>query len=75
MEGIWGRTPGKWIAKIRVVRLDFSRCGVGWAFLRNIILYGDAMMMGAVGAICIALTTRWQRLGDLASKTIVVSDK
>ena len=73
-EGLWGRTPGKKIARIRVVGVDFERCGVGRAVLRNIILYGDAMMMGAVGGMCVALTEKWQRLGDLATKTVVLSD-
>ncbi len=73
-EGIWGLTPGKRLVRIRVLRQNLERCGIGWSLLRNLILYVDFFMMGAVGAVFIALTQKWQRLGDLAAKTVVVSD-
>jgi uncharacterized RDD family membrane protein YckC len=38
-EGKYGRTPGKWWAKIRVTRLDGSRLGYDLAILRYLLKY------------------------------------
>jgi len=33
-----------------------------------------ALILFLVGALLLALTEKWQRLGDLAARTIVVAD-
>ncbi|MBN1808165.1 MAG: RDD family protein [Planctomycetes bacterium] len=72
MEGVSGRTPGKYLLGIKVVNLKLEPCGIGHGFLRNLLLLVDAMFNGAVGIMLVALTEKWQRLGDLAARTIVV---
>ena len=73
-EGRSGRTPGKWMLGIRVVGTDLKPCGFGRAFLRNLLTIVDGFFNFLVGALLVALTENWQRLGDLAARTIVVSD-
>jgi uncharacterized RDD family membrane protein YckC len=75
LEGIWGRTLGKRLCGIVVLKEDFSRCTVGRAFLRNILRIVDYMFYYLVGIITIGATLKWQRLGDLAAGTVVVMDR
>jgi len=75
MEGLWGRTPGKWLTGIRVVRMDLSKPGFGWAALRNLVRPVDAVLWYLVGLLFVGLTQRWQRLGDMAAGTIVVRNR
>ena len=44
----------------------------GRALLRNILMVGDGMFSFGVGILIIVITPSWQRLGDLAGKTVVV---
>jgi uncharacterized RDD family membrane protein YckC len=71
-EGRWGITPGKRIFRIRVVGSDLEFCGFGRAFIRNILKFVDGFFNFMVGIMLIALTTNWQRVGDLAARTIVI---
>ncbi|MFN8091956.1 MAG: RDD family protein [Vicinamibacteria bacterium] len=73
-EGRTGRTPGKRLLRIRVVGTDLKPCGFGRAFLRNLLTIVDGFFNFLVGALLVALTENWQRLGDLAARTIVVAD-
>jgi uncharacterized RDD family membrane protein YckC len=72
LEARFGRTPGKGLAGIRVATLSGQRVSVGRALLRNLLLMVDGTLGGLVGIVLIALTPRWQRLGDLAAKTLVI---
>ncbi len=72
LEGSWGRTPGKWIAGIRVVKTDLQKCGFGRALLRNLIRIVDIFWWYLVGILIVSLSVRWQRLGDLAAGTVVI---
>jgi uncharacterized RDD family membrane protein YckC len=74
MEGLWGKTPGKWVLGIRVVGVDLQPCGVGHAFLRNLLRIVDSFFNYGVGLACAALTERWQRVGDIVARSIVVRD-
>jgi uncharacterized RDD family membrane protein YckC len=74
-EGRWGKTPGKWLLGIRVLGTDLRPCGFGRAFLRNLLTFVDGFFSFLVGALLVALTENWQRLGDLAARTIVVVDE
>jgi uncharacterized RDD family membrane protein YckC len=74
-EGRFGKTPGKWLVGIRVLGTDLRPCGFGRALLRNLLTFVDGFFNFLVGALLVALTERWQRLGDLAARTIVVVDQ
>ena len=74
-EGRSGKTPGKWLLGIRVVGTDLQPCGFGRACLRNLLTFVDGFFNFLVGALLVALTENWQRLGDLAARTVVVADQ
>lgn len=74
-EGRSGKTPGKWLMGIRVLGADLRPCGFGRAFLRNLLTFVDGFFSFLVGALLVALTENWQRLGDMAARTIVVADE
>lgn len=74
-EGRWGKTPGKWLVGIRVLGTDLRPCGLGRAVLRNLLTFVDGFFNFLVGTMMVALTENWQRLGDLAARTIVVVDQ
>lgn len=71
-EGLYGATPGKRLCGIVVLKADLSPCGLGPAFLRNLLRIVDGFSNYLVAAIAVAGTMRWQRLGDLAADTVVV---
>jgi uncharacterized RDD family membrane protein YckC len=74
-EGRFGKTPGKWLLGIRVLGTDLQPCGFGRALLRNVLTFADGFFNFLVGALLVALTENWQRLGDLAARTIVLADQ
>ncbi|MEH2240912.1 RDD family protein [Nostoc sp.] len=70
-ETLWfGQTPGKRIAKIRVVRDDGRLIGLQQATLRALLRPFDQTLF--IGAFLIMLSRREKRLGDLAAGTIVI---
>ena len=72
-EGHWGATPGKWLLKIRVLGAeDLQPCGFGRAFLRGILKFVDGFFNFMVGLILVAFTENWQRVGDMAARTVVI---
>jgi uncharacterized RDD family membrane protein YckC len=71
-EGRWGVTPGKWLAGIRVVGTDLAPCGFGRGLVRNLLKFADGFFNFLVGILMVAFTPDWQRLGDLAARTIVI---
>jgi uncharacterized RDD family membrane protein YckC len=75
LEGRFGKTPGKWLLRIRVLGTDLRPCGFGRALLRNLLTFVDGFFNFLVGVLLVALTENWQRLGDLAARTIVVADE
>lgn len=71
-EGLWGVTPGKWLLGIRVLGTDLAPCGIGRAIIRNVLKFVDGFFNYLVGILLVAFTPQWQRVGDLAARTIVV---
>ncbi|MEI1373568.1 RDD family protein [Nostoc sp. UHCC 0926] len=70
-ETLWfGQTPGKRVAKIRVVRDDGRLIGLQQATLRALLRPFDETLF--IGAFLIMLGRREKRLGDLAAGTIVI---
>jgi uncharacterized RDD family membrane protein YckC len=68
-----GQTLGKMALGIRVVTDQGVPITGTQAFLRNLIWAFDGILMGYIPAIvCMVLTRRFQRLGDLAAGTMVM---
>ncbi|MDR0961780.1 MAG: RDD family protein [Mediterranea sp.] len=70
-----GRSLGKWLMHIRVVKVDGSTPGLGDYLLRWLLLLVDLVLTGGLGAIFILFTKNNQRLGDLAAGTMVIKEK
>jgi uncharacterized RDD family membrane protein YckC len=72
-EAYWnGRTPGKWMTGLRVISVDGRPINLTQAIVRNLLRSADLFPTGIVGMICMSMTERFQRLGDLAAGTMVV---
>jgi uncharacterized RDD family membrane protein YckC len=72
-EATLGRTPGKMAAGLRVVTTSGRPIGFGGAALRNVLRAADALPTGyAVGVVAMAVSPRFQRLGDLVAGTMVI---
>jgi len=76
-EAFWnGRTPGKKVAKIRVIQRSGRSIGLFESMARNFIRYIDQIpFFYAVGVITMFVNKQHQRLGDLAAGTLVVRDR
>jgi uncharacterized RDD family membrane protein YckC len=76
-ELIWnGQTPGKRIAGIRVLTTRGEPVTLVHALVRNLLRLVDMLPTSyMVGVICILVTRRGQRLGDLAAGTVVVRER
>jgi uncharacterized RDD family membrane protein YckC len=75
LEGMLGATLGKRLCNITVLKADFTPCGIGAGFLRNLLRIVDGFFYYLVAAVSLAGTFKWQRLGDLAAETVVVLRK
>jgi uncharacterized RDD family membrane protein YckC len=75
LEGLLGATLGKKICGIRVLKADFTPCGLSGGFLRNLMRIVDAFFYYLVAAVSMSGTLKWQRLGDLVAETVVVRKK
>jgi uncharacterized RDD family membrane protein YckC len=72
-EGMTGRTPGKSALRLRVLTTTGRPIHFTDAALRNILRAADALPSAYVtGLVSMALTRRFQRLGDLVAGTMVV---
>jgi len=76
-EALWnGRTPGKRVARIRVIQRSGRAIGLFESMARNLVRYIDQLPgFYAVGVITMFVTRQHQRLGDLAAGTLVVRDR
>src|SRR5580658_6594024 len=76
-EALWnGRTPGKRVARIRVIQRSGRSIGLLESMARNLVRYVDQIpFFYAVGVITMFATSQHQRLGDLAAGTLVVRDR
>lgn len=73
-----GATPGKRWQGIRVVSANGTPVTFGGSVLRNLVRAVDALPVTyAFGCLAMLLTSKSQRLGDLAAETLVIyqSDK
>ena len=76
-ETLWqGQTPGKRIAKIRVIRNDGRPVGLTQTALRALLRpIDDFPFLGLVGGVLIFFTPREKRLGDFIAGTVVIVDE
>lgn len=73
-EVLWqGQTPGKRIAKIRVIRDDGKPAGLPQATLRALLRPIDEILF--IGVFLIMLGGKEKRLGDLVAGTIVIQNQ
>jgi uncharacterized RDD family membrane protein YckC len=69
-----GQTPGKKVLGIAVVNDDLSPVTLGTSLVRNLLRTVDFLPLFYLGAVITMLSNRrFQRLGDLAAGTLVVS--
>ncbi len=74
-EARTGRTVGKVAVGLRVVTLDGGPVRFGQAAVRSVLQIPDILVsLGGIGMLSVLLTTRGQRLGDLAAGTFVIRD-
>ncbi|MBX3208545.1 MAG: RDD family protein [Labilithrix sp.] len=72
-EAVFGRSPGKMAVGLRVVTTSGRPIGWRAAALRNLLRAADLLPVGyLVGVVSMALSSRFQRLGDLVAGTMVV---
>ncbi|ELZ55630.1 RDD domain-containing protein [Halorubrum hochstenium ATCC 700873] len=73
-EAVWSRTPGKWVAGIRVVDTNGDDISTLAAVVRNVtkILGGGSVLLILAGVVFIADSRDNQRLGDRWGDTLVV---
>lgn len=71
-----GRSPGKRIAGVRVIRTDGAIPGAGTILIRNVFRLLDCLPVGyCVGLAVAILSERSQRVGDFAAGTVLVYDE
>lgn len=70
-----GRSPGKALFGLRVLRLDGGRPDLAMATTRSLMLLLDWLWsLGLLGLTLVLITRRRQRLGDLLAGTVVTRD-
>jgi uncharacterized RDD family membrane protein YckC len=67
-----GQTPGKRWQGIRVVRTNDQPAGLAPVAVRNLVRFVEVMLLPFIALITMVVTSRSQRLGDLAAGTMVV---
>ena len=71
-----GRTPGKRVSGIRVVRVGGQPVGFLTSSVRNLLRLIDILPFGyLVGCIAVLASPRNQRLGDIVAGTLVVRER
>lgn len=71
-----GQTPGKRRTHMRVLRADGRSVDLLSSAIRNVVRLVDGLLFAYLpGMVCILVTRKNQRIGDLAGSTIVVSEQ
>lgn len=71
-ESINQATPGHDIVKLKVVKSDCTKVGLGDAFKRRICDPIDIGIYGIPALIAVSKSVKHQRLGDMLADTIVI---
>lgn len=70
-----GQSPGKKRLKIRVVKQGGEALSFSDVAIRNLLRVADGMPLYPIAGLCMFITRRTQRIGDLAAGTIVISEE
>jgi len=71
-----GQTPGKFLTKIRVTKINGAKPTFGSYLIRWVLRLIDiSLASGSIALLTILLNGKGQRLGDLAAGTTVISEK
>lgn len=71
-----GKTPGKKIVGLRVLKSDGSRLSILDSIIRNIMRIVDSLPMGYfIGMLVILFEKHKRRVGDILANTIVIYDR
>ena len=71
-EARLGWTVGKWILKLRVVDMHGDPIAMKASLIRNLGRLIDGIPLYLTGIVCILVTRKKQRVGDMMAKTCVV---
>lgn len=71
-EGLFGKTIGKRIFRLKVVSENYQDINIGHAFVRFFLGFVDYMLL--IGLIIASNNKKKQRIGDLVAKTIVIKE-
>jgi uncharacterized RDD family membrane protein YckC len=76
-EALWrGQTPGKRAVGLRVIAVSGRPVTIYQSVLRNLVRIVDQLPgLYGVGIVSVLVTSRHQRLGDLAAATVVVHER
>lgn len=75
-EALTGRTLGKAVTGLRVVRAEGGPAGWRAIAVRTLLRLVDGLpVFYALGVLVILVTPTHQRIGDLAARTVVVRDR
>ena len=72
-----GRTPGKAVSRIRVIRRTGERLDFESVVIRNLLRAADSVplpFLNILGGLIAVINGQNRRLGDIAADTVVVSD-
>ncbi len=69
---LWGRTPGEWIAQIKVQKENGDRIGLGTALLRAILLVVLVLPAGLGIILSIIIYRKFSLIHDVLTKTRAV---
>jgi uncharacterized RDD family membrane protein YckC/pSer/pThr/pTyr-binding forkhead associated (FHA) protein len=69
----WGRTPGKALCGLRILREDGAQLGMGGAFVRLLGYLLSSLVLG-LGFLMAAFTDRKRGLHDMVAGTVVVRE-
>jgi uncharacterized RDD family membrane protein YckC len=73
LEGFFGRTVGKIVTGIRVVKESTGRTpGIGAILVRTLLRIIDGLGGYLLGLIIVVNSSKRRRLGDMAAETLVV---
>ena len=71
LESHYGKTPGKHVMRIRVLRENGAPIGLGQAFVRRLSMFFDMLW---IDALFIPFTDKKQRALDIVAKTVVARE-
>lgn len=75
-EGLFrGKTIGKHLFQLRVIQEGGYPVTLWSALLRNFVRAGDAIGLYGAGFICMLISGRFRRLGDLVARTLVIEER